>query len=120
MRKWKLTPKRKFKIALEFARLGNKWTEIERWTGFLESTVRSLFKRAQTNQFEIKMRRSKAITDEMRFAIIQFVAENNETSLSTLQHKLSYARSKKRSIIYKEKIYNFPKTPICNLTDVYN
>lgn len=88
MGKWKVMPKEKFKLALEFAILGNKWTENERRKLFPESTVRSFLKRAQTNQFKIKMGPAKAITDEMKQAF--YFAKKKK--------KLSHSGSKIRSI----------------------
>lgn len=86
---------------------------------FSESTVRSFIKKDQAGRFEIKMGRPKTITDEVKAAIIQFVAENCETSLTSLHQKFGPERSTIRSILNEEKIYNYPKTPICNLTDVH-
>ena len=119
MGKRKLTDKEKFKITMEYARLGNRWTEIGRKIGFSESTIRSFIKKAQKGQFQGQMGRPKAITEEVKAAIINFVAENCETTLCSLHQKFGPARSTIRSILNQEKIHHFPKTPICNLTDVH-
>lgn len=69
--------------------------------------------KALKGEFESKLllRRPKTITDQAKAAIIQFVAENSETILSSLHQKFGHSKSIIRSILNQDKINYFPKNP---------